>query len=178
MRRGWSLQTVFPCKQERNKEKRKEKRTKDWRKKKEDEDKNIITHKGKRIASESLPPLASTLSTTTFHPSQTPLSDGWFHVLTLCPKVSHKTVELFTTYSNSWIYLPCHLSFLSHLPCPCPFALYSESLWARFFRSKLNLQPYPSCSSVSLLSSLNCSNHVYGNFFHRTLLPFIYMIDF
>ena len=139
---------------------------------------NIITHKGKRIASESLPPLASTLSTTTFHPSQTPLSDGWFHVLTLCPKVSHRTVELFTTYSNSWIYLPCHLSFLSHLSCPCPFALYSESLWTRFFRSKLNLQPYPSCSSVSLLSSLNCSSHVYGNFFHRSLLPFVYTIDF
>lgn len=48
----------------------KEKDNKRLEKKKErkkDEDKNMIAYKGKRTASDSLPPLASTLPTTTFH---------------------------------------------------------------------------------------------------------------
>ena len=176
MKRGWSLQNLFPYKQERNKGKKKEKRTKNWRKKKED--KKIITHKGKRIASESLPPLASAPSTTTFHLSQAPLSNGWFHILTLCPKLSHRTVN----YSPP-IRTPGSICHVTYLFCHTLLALaictvFWESQCARFSRSKLNFQPYPFCSSVSLLSSLNCSDRVCGNFFHRSLLPFIYMIDF
>ena len=40
---------------------------KEKERKKEDEDKNTIAYKGKRTASDSLPPLASTLPTTAFH---------------------------------------------------------------------------------------------------------------